>query len=299
MSFPLLVVVGMPLLQLGALILLGPLLSWWAEKGRAFLSGRSVTPFRLASRRAFGAVKRALQNGLTPGVALALAMVALVFLALPGLAPVQLAGASYVQAVLGDPLFLGLLLLSASAFLGARLTPASLGGAVLVLCVTESLFVLAAPGVNGLEGARVLLRAGPNPGLEGASACCALALGFTGAFPMAASLEVSSDRASFSGQSDERGEASRASVFRHDLDERRAFLAFLQTGWLLLIGDLLLPGLEGESLWGGALAFLARLGAAAAMVSLLQLSGTERNARLAALLAGLGFLLALSGRFAA
>ncbi|QDH14747.1 hypothetical protein [Oecophyllibacter saccharovorans] len=252
-----------------------------------------------------------------------MAMGALVALALPGLAPCVSGGAGiqggpmpagvwarlsgdmaaltsvlaqgWVPSVwLSDPLFLGLLLLAATAFLGtgrstAARQRASLGGAVLVLCVTESLFVLAAPGVTGLDGVRYLLHEGANPGLSGTSACCGLALAFTGAFP----------RLNAFHKGDEGSGEEELGIIRQIFDERASLLSFLQIGWLLYLGDLLLPGLSGETPGMALLAFLGRLGGALGLLLVLEATRTERNARLAALMAGLAFLLALSGRFAA
>lgn len=72
---------------------------------------------------------------------------------------------------MANPLLVGILLLVGRLMLGCpslrdegrRVLPA-----VLVLCLTEALIALAAPGADGLGGLCAMLHIEPVPGLEGA-----------------------------------------------------------------------------------------------------------------------------------
>ncbi|MBS1053028.1 hypothetical protein [Gluconobacter kondonii] len=272
------------LFQLGLLLVLAPVLGWCLDSLPFWLAGRAggAVRFRLLGAGRFWKAVLWSPLGGRPALALTVGVLALVCL------PAVTTGS--VLSSLADPLVVGLILLMGRGFLGpgvlsgeaSRLVPA-----VLLLCLTEALIALAAPGTDGLGGLCAMLHIEPEPGLEGALAACALALGI--ACPPLRSEDVTG---MLSGVRD-----------RQEREAARSIADVLNCGWLLLLADLAWPVSVGlaqggvQGWWLGLVALVARLALAVSVAVGLRLMAQERSARLTALFAGVALLLALAGRF--
>ncbi|MBF0876537.1 hypothetical protein HKD21_06725 [Gluconobacter cerevisiae] len=272
------------LFQLGLLLVLAPVLGWCLDSLPFWLAGRAGGAVRF---RLFGAGrfwKNLFQKPLPGRPALALTVGVLTLVCLPAVTT------GSVLSSQADPLVMGLMLLMGRGFLGLcalsgealRLVPA-----ILLLCLTEALIALAAPGTDGLGGLCAMLHIEPEPGLEGALAACALALGI--ACPPLRSEDVTG---MLSGVRD-----------RQEREAARSIADVLNCGWLLLLADLAWPVSVGlaqggvQGWWLGLVALVARLALAVGVAVGLRLMAQERSARLTALFAGVALLLALAGRF--
>ncbi|KXV75106.1 hypothetical protein AD936_03165, partial [Gluconobacter japonicus] len=166
---------------------------------------------------------------------------------------------------------------------GRRVLPA-----VLVLCLTEALIALAAPGADGLGGLCAMLHIEPVPGLEGALGACALALAIS-----CPPLREDDMLLRLAGMKD-----------RAARDMARQVAQVLNFAWIVLLADLALPisvGLRDAGLSGwfvGLAALLARVLLVVMVLVTLRLTAQERSERLTALFSGVALLLALAGRFA-
>lgn len=271
--------------QVLVLIGLTPLCVWTLDAVPLLACGRSVLSLQHSYGRFFGVLWKGIRVGFWPREGLAFAFALVVFWAFPGFTLVQKTAEGQVLAPMGDPLLIGGVLLLGSAFLMPVLTIGRYLGAVLVLCMTEMLVVVAAPGVNGLLGVHTALTLAPGSGLAGTSICCALALAVSAPLPTTAELTQFFTDASTPKQ-------------RIQRDQNRVLMGFFRLGWLLLVADLLLPVLVGGHGWAGFVALIARLVITLLIVVFIKLVGAERYPRLVALLVGLAFLIALAGRFA-
>ncbi|CAI9121359.1 hypothetical protein [Brytella acorum] len=224
-------------------------------------------------------------------------------LAITPLISVDMAGAS-----LADPLAIGLLLLGARAVCWQRAFGAGCvwrrdreaqrqvaiqwrmcGWIVPVLGLVSALMAIGLPGAAGLAGLARDLHVQAAPALVGALVFAALALGVLlgPQFLDAASFEVLLPEA----------EGRLRAMFRYSQD-------LASCGWLLLIGDLMLPGLpDGATLSipGMLMAWVAApvrlvLVAGVLGVGMVFLRGDVRRPAVA--LAGAAIILVLSGRFA-
>ena len=272
------------LFQLGLLLVLAPVLGWCLDSLPFWLAGRAGGAVRFHLLGAGRFWKALFQTPLSGRPALALTVGVLALVCLPAVTT------GSVLSSLADPLVMGLILLMGRGFLGpgvlsgeaSRLIPA-----VLLLCLTEALIALAAPGTDGLGGLCAMLHIEPEPGLEGALAACALALGI--ACPPLRSEDVTG---MLSGVRD-----------RQEREAARSIADVLNCGWLLLLADLAWPVSVGlaqggvQGWWLGLVALVARLALAVSVAVGLRLMAQERSARLTALFAGVALLLALAGRF--
>ncbi|MCL1497048.1 hypothetical protein CO583_05940 [Parasaccharibacter sp. TMW2.1882] len=272
-------------LQLAVILLLLPVMFWLGEDVPALLVGRAVAPLRERYGRMAAFWRLTLRHGLPLEDGLMLALGLLVLLCLAGLSIVMPDVGAVMGAWLADPLLMGSVLL-AGAFWAV---PGPLwwmhGRCCLVLCLTESFIVLAAPGVTGLRGVQQLLLAAPGSSLAGTALCCAVALALTTSLP---------DRQTLADDMVARGQP----VGRLARDQRQVIVGVYHAGWSLLLGDLLLPvlfGLEGP---GGVLGLSVRFVGGSVLVALGQMTGMRRHGRFVALLLGLAGLMALAGRFA-
>ncbi|KXV46329.1 hypothetical protein AD945_15280 [Gluconobacter albidus] len=272
------------LFQVGLLLVLAPVLGWCLDSLPFWLAGRSGGAVRF---RLFGAGrfwKAVLRSPLGGRSALALTVGVLALVCLPAVTT------GSVLSPFADPLVMGLMLLMGRGFLGAGVLSGEasrLGPAVLLLCLTEALIALAAPGTDGLGGLCAMLHIEPEPGLEGALAACALALGI--ACPPLRSEDVTG---LLSGVWE-----------RQEREAARCIADVLNCAWLLLLADLAWPVSVGlaqggvQGWWLGLVALAARLALAVGVAVGLRLMAQERSARLTALFAGVALLLALAGRF--
>ncbi|GBR68325.1 hypothetical protein GKA01_10130 [Gluconobacter kanchanaburiensis NBRC 103587] len=272
------------LFQLVLLLVLAPLMGWCLDELPLWLGGRGVSPLRfrlLRSARFWGGL---LKVPLAGPVALALTTAILTLSCLPAITT------GSALSGLADPLMMGLLVLLGRGFLARFLLQGErgrLGAAFLLLCLTEALIALAAPGTDGLAGLCAMLHIEPEPGLEGALAACALALGI--ACPPLRGEDVTRMLCSVRDQQEREATRSVADI--------------LNCGWLLLLADLSLPVSVGlaqggvAGWWLGLMALAVRLVLTVMVVIGLRLMAQECSARLTALFAGVALLLALAGRF--
>ncbi|EHH67182.1 hypothetical protein [Gluconobacter morbifer] len=273
------------LLQLVFLLVLAPVCGWMLDVLPRWLNGEAVIGPGQRWRQAARFWRLLSVAPLPPSFALCLAALLVVLLALPAVTT----GTALIS--LADPLMMGTLLLSVRPLLGLvtlreevrRILPA-----LLVLCLTEALVALGAPGADGLGGLAAMLHIEPVPGLEGALVACALALGI--ACPPLRSGDVTLMMGAVRG--------------RETREAGRVLADVLNCGWVLLLADLALPisiGLAGQGMVGwcaGLGALWGRMLLAVLVLTGLRLTGQERSGRLTALFAGFALLLALAGRFA-
>ncbi|MXV44767.1 hypothetical protein GS501_06920 [Saccharibacter sp. 17.LH.SD] len=272
--------------QLVILCLLTPFFTWALEVSPVLLSGRTVPRLGQIYRQFISFFRHVMRQGLPPaeGVSFSLAMI--VFIALPGCVVIPgLGDMMLFPGPLGDILLVGGILLWGGFCLMPAFFLGRYVGAIVPLCMAEALLVLAAPGVYGLSGIHTVLRLLPGSGLAGASICCALALAVSSPLPTVSELT-------------ELMMSYRYVPTRDGRDCRRVLVRFLQMGWLLLVADLLFPVLSDSDGWASIVELVIRLACALFVTVLLRLIGVERHVRLIALLIGLGFLIALAGRFA-
>lgn len=271
--------------QVVLLMVLTPLCVWVLEELPLYLSGRSVRSVRLSYTHFCTLLWRGLRAGFWPREGMAFAFIMVVFWSLPGVDAFIGTHEGQFFAPMADPLLIGSLLLVGSACLTPVVPVGRYLGTALVLCVADILLVLAAPGADGLVGVHTALQLTPGSGLAGTSICCALALAVVAPLPTEAELtRLFSDDVSVKK--------------RAQRDQNRMLLGLYHMGWLLLVADLLLPVLIGGQGWAGIVGLAARLAMTLALIVGLKLSAVERYPRLLALLIGLGFLIALAGRFA-
>lgn len=272
--------------QLGVLLLMVPMVLWLKEDAPSLFVGRISAPLWGSYHRFVAFWWSVLRMPLPRGDGVVLALVVLGLLTLSGFTLLGVGSEASFTAMLADPLFVGCLLLSCSAWVFPVGRLARYGSAFFILCLTEILLVLAEPGVNGLLGVHHLLLAAPGSSLAGTSICCALALAITNPMPdkyMVADYLVD----------------QHVVLSRMRRDQRQVIVSLLHVGWLLLLGDLFLPVLVGLNGIAGVLGLVIRFGAGVALALGGQFMGRHRYGRSMALLMGLAALMALAGRFAA
>jgi len=285
MMMAVLLAVAQTLFQCVLLLLLTPLMAWMLEELPRWINGEAVSGPARQVRNAGLFWRTVFRQPLAPGLALVLAVSLLSLAVLPA---VTTGG---VLISLANPLLVGILLLVGRLMLGClslrdegrRVLPA-----VLVLCLTEALIALAAPGADGLGGLCAMLHIEPVPGLEGALGACVLALAISCPPLREADMLLRLD-----GMKD-----------RAARDMARQVAQVLNFAWIVLLADLALPisvGLRDAGLSGwfvGLAALLARVLLVVMVLVTLRLTAQERSERLTALFAGVALLLALAGRFA-
>lgn len=271
--------------QLCIVISMVPLCVWALEALPSFACGRSVTPLRALYGQCGRVLWQGIRSGFWPREGLAFSLVLAVFCAFPAFSVVDQGAEESIFPLLGDPLLIGCALLFGSACLMPVVMIGRYLGAVAVLCMTEMVLVIAAPGVNGLSGVHTALRLTPGSGLAGTSICCALALVVSAPLPTQSELTRLFEDAATPKRRTQR-------------DQHRVLMGFFHVGWLLLVADLLLPVLMGGHGVFGVLSLVGRLVITLGIAVLIKLIGVERYPRLIALLVGLSFLIALAGRFA-
>ncbi|WP_317215571.1 hypothetical protein [Gluconobacter sp. GP1] len=277
--------VAQTLFQLFILLALAPVMGWALAELPRWINGEAICGPQRQMRRAILFWGIVLKLPVAPRLALVLAIALLIFVVLPAVTT----GGAFVS--LANPLLIGLLLLAGRLMLGVpqqreewrRVLPA-----VLVLCLTEALIALAAPGADGVGGLCAMLHIEPAPGLEGALGACALALAIS-CPPL---------------REDDMIQRLDGETSRQVREMSRNVAEVLNTAWLLLLADLALPitvGLGGSDVTGwfvGLGGLLGRLALVVVVLIGLRLTAQERSERLTALFAGVALLLALAGRFA-
>lgn len=267
-----------------ALLAVVPLMVWVMEDVPAFLVGRAVAPLGSRYRRFGHFGREILRHGIDveSGLMLTLALLALLILA--GMSFIMPSCLGLVGAWLADPLLVGSLILT-----GALWAAPSYFGQVVrcwfVLCLMESFLVLAAPGVTGFLGVHHLLIAAPGSSLAGTALCCAVALAFLTPVPRREVLAAEMIEQAWPPSRAER-------------DQKQRILELYRLGWVLLVGDSLLPVLFGLEGLGSVAGFIGRFMGGAALIIIGRATGLSRYRHFVALLLGLAGLMALAGRFA-
>lgn len=267
------------------LLALAPLMAWSLEELPRWINGEAVPGPGRRFRETAQFWRAVSREAVSPELALVLS-VALFSI---GVLPAVTTGGAL--AFLANPLLVGLLLLVGRLMLGApslrdegrRILPATL-----VLCLTEALIALAAPGADGLSSLCAMLHIEPVPGLEGALGACVMALAIS-CPPI---------------REDGMLQRLKSVEDRQTRNMARSVVQVLNLAWIFLLADLTLPisvGLEGSGVAGwfiGLGALLGRLILVVLVLMVLRLTAQENSERLTALFAGVALLLALAGRFA-
>jgi|GEM_PF-2420621 len=283
--------------QIVLLAILAPFIAWCLRCGPAWFGGiATVSPYPIITQHlAFW--HRGWKVGFSGRDSVCLAALLTVMAVLPAITT------DLFWISLADPLLVGVLLLAIRSIAVPPFTALVRDGriagntrtgirplvpAFLLLCLVEALSALSASGADGLGGLCAILHIEPGPGLEGALAACALALGII--CPPLRHEDV------IMALSDVRD--------REDRNQRRVLVELVNCGWVLFLSDLAFPSgiaLPGSGVtgWFSGLGLLgARLILVVLVLGGLRTTGQERSSRLTALFAGLALLIALAGRFA-
>ncbi len=266
------------------LLVLIPFMVWVTEDLPALLIGRAVAPLGSRYRRFGHFGREILRHGIDveSGLMLTLALLALLILA--GMSFFTPSCLGLVGAWLADPLLVGSLILTGALWA----VPAYFGQVVrcwFVLCLMESFFVLAAPGVTGFLGVHHLLIAAPGSSLAGTALCCAVALALLTPVPRREVLAAEMIEQAWPPSRAER-------------DQKQRILELYRLGWVLLVGDSLLPVLFGLEGLGSVAGFIGRFMGGVVLILIGRVTRVDRYRRFVALLLGLAGLMALAGRFA-
>lgn len=266
---------GNLVLQVTILLFLAPWCCWVMKNVPRMVCGLSVAPLNVSYCRFLGFFRqRVLRRNLQQHEALCLAVLLVVFVITPGFVPFSNGGADEVMPPLADIMLIGGLLLVAGGCLHVLPQSLTLTGLVMTLCLAEGLLSVAAPGQSNLLAGQVTAHMISQSGVMGVSVCCAVALILLSPLGQQA-------------------------VNREDTPGGgNALFMMLQMGWLLVLGDLLLPGFVGGAGILGLVGLCFRLGAVLVMVMLFWFMDVRRCPEMISLAVGLGILLALAGRFA-